>query len=166
MAMTCPACGNGDVRKLSDLWDELRSGSRASLDRIEAEIAARLPAAGLDGDRDETLRSLVVRELAPPEKRADLPIGGSCLQMSFGVLMILVGFGAVVVAIVRLARSHLDPREIVIVALFALAVGAVGYSVGRYGLPKVTYKEYEERMLAWKCTYRCMTCGNHFAVDG
>jgi hypothetical protein len=166
MDMTCPACGSGNIKKLSDLWDEIRSGTPTSMDQLEAEIAGRLRgAAGRQGQSREMVRSLLLRELAPPQKRADLPVGGSCLQMSVGILMILVGFGAVVKASLRLAASHLDFRAIVFVVLSGLAVATVGYMVGRIGFPKATYREYGERLLAWQCTFRCMQCGNHFAVD-
>ncbi len=167
--MTCPACGGEDIKKLSVLWDEITSGSQPSLERLEAAVTAQLAdvsdAPGSPAESREAVRTLLMRELAPPQKRADLPVGGSCLQMSLGLFMVFGGLVMVVLASIRLAATHLGFPQIAVIVLGGLAIAGLGYTVGRVGFPKPTYKEYAERLEAWQCTYRCMQCGNHFAVD-
>ena len=166
MVLACPACGSDDVRKLTELWDEIRSETPAAA-ALETAIAAQVAAAGsANGAHDaDQVRSLVMHELAPPQKHADLPIGGSCLHMSAGILMAFAGFAMVIVAALRLAASHLNKAQVIVVSVFGLAVAVVGYVIGKIGAPKATYKEYAARLEAWQCSFRCMQCGNHFAVD-
>ncbi len=165
MATACPACGSADIRKLSELWNEFRSGTGTSVARIEAAIAAQLAAAPMPGDPREALRELLVRELAPPEKKYDLPVGGSCLQMSAGMIMLLGGLVMVILAGLRIARYHLGIKQIFVIVAGGLAISVVGYAIGRIGYPRATYRQYEERLAAWQRSDRCMQCGHHFAAD-
>ncbi len=165
MATACPACGSADIRKLSELWDEFRAGTGTSVGRIEAAISAQLAAAPMPGDPREALRELLMRELAPPEKKYDLPVGGSCVQMTAGMVMLLGGLVLVIAAGLRIARYHLGIKQILVIVVGGLVISVVGYAIGRIGYPKATYRQYEEHLAAWQRSYRCMQCGNHFAID-
>ncbi len=164
--MTCPACGSAEVRKLSDLWDEFRSGTGTSVARIETAISAQLPDSGAaPDDRQEAVRTLLVRELAPPERKFDLPLGGSCFQMSLSMGLILVGLALVIVGSIRMAHYQLGIRQILFVILSGIVTLVLGYTIGRFAFPKRTYRQYEERLGVWQRSYRCMQCGTHFAAD-
>ena len=166
MEVKCPACGTTDVRRMSDLWRKLSSGEPPAGEVLAAGLAqASIGARAAHALPPEHQLSLLRDELAPPRKLADLPAGGSCRQMSAGILLMLGGLAAVVVGIVRLAAKHLATGRVVTTILGSLVLAAAGYAIVRIGAPKATFKQYDERLATWSCTYLCLKCGNRFAQD-
>ena len=166
MELTCPACGSADVRPVPLLWKEITSGARPSSDVLAAGLAqARVGRTAARALSKEGQESLLADELAPPEKAPDRPVGGSGGQMLTGILMMLAGLALIVAGVLRLGAKHLPMGRIVTTVLGSLVLAAVGYAFFRVGAPKPTFKQYEDRLSAWNCTYLCVKCGNRFAQD-
>ena len=82
-----------------------------------------------------------------------------------GIVMLLAGLVLVSIGLLRLSTEHMNRVQIFATVLGALVIAAIGYATIRVGAPKATYKEYENRVVAWECTFLCLKCGNRFAQD-
>jgi len=142
------------------------SGARPSSDVLAAGLAqARVGRSAARALSTEDQESLLADELAPPRKLPDPPTWGSCREMLTGGLIMLGGLALVVAGVLRIVAKHLTTGQIATTVLGSLVVAAVSYHVFRLGAPKPTFKQYADRLDAWRCTFLCIKCGNRFAQD-
>ncbi len=166
MDVTCPACGGVQVKRVPVIWREVASGKVPSSDVLAAVMVKAHPRHRVaDTLSDEGQVHLLTQELGPPRKLADPPTAKSCRDMSISILLFFGGFALVILGIFRLASEHLKAGQVIATLFGGVLVAAVIFVLVRASAPKPTFKEYENRVVAWECMYLCIQCGNRFCQD-